>query len=1002
MTRWPTPCCPGSRSAAALFVLGALGCQPAEPTGGGFYEERIAPILTASCGRTTDGCHLADDRGTAPGNLDLSSYDSLRRRTDALVPYGPYPRPLLLLKVDEPQELSVETHDPPDPSRPELRQTTIFTDIRHGADVTMPRGSRGFAELASWLASGFARTGAPDERVVESVGECVRGAGSAPGFAPDVEPADRALFERFVSEVQPLLATRCAGSGCHGAALADLHLACGEDEAERRWNYFISLQHLTDPAERSELLRRPLAIARGGAFHGGGDTFATADDPGYAALLGWAEEVVASAPHLVREVDASDGYRFFVNRVQPVLVRKGCTTLGCHSPISAVFDLRGGAQGAFSRFARRRNYELARRMLAFDSPDPNQSRIVAKNLFPHDGGIAHRGGSLLEDFGSVSARPEDCAGVDADSGDLNEIPGYCVLVRWHAIEREAAIARGDIDSDPVRALVWVARPPGIGGADDFDTYRPGADLRIADASVDASLAVSVGASRSLLDACGIDAESADVRTPAASFDGDTIAFAVRTSAGTPLRIWTVAPDGSGCAPLDAIAPADDEEDGVLVHDLDPAFAPDGRLVFASTRGLSHGRPTRTPASLAPNADLYVYDPSSGSIRQLTFLLNQELAPGFMQDGRVIYTVEKRELDFHMLALRRQNLDGGDYHPLYASRHSLGFGSATEVEQLPDQNFVFVAAPLGEAAGSIAVFNRSIGPDQDGRDERGYLHSLGLPARSLHHGGRGLFRSPWPLATGRVVASCALDASDPRAPADFDLCELAPRTGEVRRIGGERGVAETEVIAIGRRLSRGVLVSDGAGIDHPLVVPGATDAEVRFNDFPMIQSLMFTNTRTGRPIDHRIGGFEVLVHRPPPAGARTFAELGERVVADSYGSFYSDASSLGWVPLFDDGSARMRLTGGVAISFRMTDEAGEPLEMQEGLPMSGPDVQREHEQYYPGERIQRSISRRFFNAVCGICHGSISGRELDVGVDLDVISGASVNAARDAQPVDLRP
>ncbi len=39
----------------------------------------------------------------------------------------------------------------------------------------------------------------------------------------------------------------------------------------------------------------------------------------------------------------------------------------------------------------------------------------------------------------------------------------------------------------------------------------------------------------------------------------------------------------------------------------------------------------------------------------------------MQDGRLIFTTEKRAPGFYQLALRRQNLDGGDYHPLYAQR-----------------------------------------------------------------------------------------------------------------------------------------------------------------------------------------------------------------------------------------------------------------------------------------------------------------------------------------------
>ena len=35
----------------------------------------------------------------------------------------------------------------------------------------------------------------------------------------------------------------------------------------------------------------------------------------------------------------------------------------------------------------------------------------------------------------------------------------------------------------------------------------------------------------------------------------------------------------------------------------------------------------------------------GTIRQLTFLLNQEMLPSFMRDGRVIMTTEKRAPEF---------------------------------------------------------------------------------------------------------------------------------------------------------------------------------------------------------------------------------------------------------------------------------------------------------------------------------------------------------------------
>ena len=103
---------------------------------------------------------------------------------------------------------------------------------------------------------------------------------------------------------------------------------------------------------------------------------------------------------------------------------------------------------------------------AIEATSPNESRIIAKNLYPDEQvagaqGIFHRGGSLFEDFGNDGAGvnqadPSDCVGVDADAGDLNTTPSYCVLSRWHAIEREGAITRGEILPEGIRSVVWVS------------------------------------------------------------------------------------------------------------------------------------------------------------------------------------------------------------------------------------------------------------------------------------------------------------------------------------------------------------------------------------------------------------------------------------------------------------------------------------------------------------------------------------------------------------------
>jgi hypothetical protein len=47
-----------------------------------------------------------------------------------------------------------------------------------------------------------------------------------------------------------------------------------------------------------------------------------------------------------------------------------------------------------------------------------------------------------------------------------------------------------------------------------------------------------------------------------------------------------------------------------------------------------------------------------------------------------------------------------------------------------------------------------------------------------------------------------------------------------------------------------------------------------------------------------------------------------------------------------------------------------------------------------------MPRTLFDGVCAGCHGSISGRELDVGFDIDVLTTASRTLASD-ELTDLR-
>jgi hypothetical protein len=997
---------------AALQVVLSVGCGDNAPPTFSFYDQRVAPVLEVGCAQQTTGCHVATAANVASGNLDLSSYESLVRREDVLPASGPYAVGQLLLKGGDPLQIPVQTFDSPDPQRPEQRFVAISTDIRHAGGRTLREGSAGYARLKMWIAQGYAQSGAVQESLRESEGACRSGAGQHRGFDPDAAPVDAEGFDEFVRDVQPVLVTRCAGSACHGNPVADLHLSCGITLPEARWNYFVTLAHVDASPSLSELLRRPLAKQRGGTFHEGGSVFASTDDPGYVALRRWIDGVIARAPETVQYQPSDEGLRFFGNYVEPMLVKKGCMLSNCHAP-SMFHDLRlrGGSLGVFSRIAIDRNYDMARLLLDVEAADPNDSRIVAKNLFPPERGgrgLVHRGGPLLEDLGGP-ARAEACANVDLATTPLDDVPAYCVFVAWHALERKLAIARGEVLPDRELGLAYVSRPLGVGDARDFDTYRPGADLLRAPLTLQGERPPTLGVGTSLLAGCGLAASSTDVRGVAVRWDGQRIAFGARSAADRPLRLYEVGADGQGCTPIAGVGITELRQNGILLHDFDPAYAPDGRLVFASTRGnLVHGGgPTRTPSQLAPNANLYVFDSRDGSVRELTFLSNQELQPSFMVDGRIVYSVEKRGPEFFQVAGRRLNLDGGDAHPLIAQRKSVGFEQATEIVELANRDFAVVAAPAGAAdgAGTIAIVNRSIGPDQDDRDpnDRLYLHSLDFPVPGAFAGQSGVYRSPAALPSRWLVVSCDPAARElARGNFDFDLCALDPATGELARLGGAAGTAEIEAVAIFPRENRGVFTSRHDEVNgRTEVEPGAIDAQVHVLDVPLLSTLLFSNTRTGRPIDADVRGVEILRSLPPPADATTFEQLpAERVVSDAYGRVYIDQPSLGRVPMQQDGSARFRVVGGLPYVLRVLGKNFAPLVFPPGAPFSGEQTQREEMQFYPGERLHQSFPRGLFDGMCGGCHGSVSGRELDVAVDIDVLTRASQTIARDQPATDL--
>ncbi|MES1177801.1 MAG: hypothetical protein ABUL62_25980 [Myxococcales bacterium] len=985
-----------------------------------YYDRKIGPVVVQSCATspTKSGCHVAaDDHGNALGNLNVTSYDSLSKRQDLFLRYGAYGLPALLLKVAKPYPVSITTWQSAEPM-------LVTTDITHVGGQLLDLTSPSFTLLDSWITNGHAVNNAPAADPTVEQTPCSNNLGTDPDFVSNTDPTTKD-YPTFYDTVNSVIGQRCAAGNCHGSPANSLYLTCGSTPEAARWNYFAVGDYVSVDTGTSEILRRALSPAAGGVYHEGGTIFSTTDDSGYQALVAWATEKGGPTDQVTPGVD--DGLLAFANRVQPMLVKRGCMMVNCHSgSMFHDYRLRGGSGGHFGLPATRKNYAFTLEQLALESPDVNASRLIRKNLppVPEFGGMLHRGGPLFA--GKHDCTDQELSAALDLTAPIDEQAPYCVIKAWFQKEQLARFPT----PPALTGIAFVRRPPAAlpDLPQTFEVYAPGAEVVQVAASLDATHHVTVGAETSLSTLCGLPPASTDARRPAVSWDGTKIAFSARKSATDPYHVYLV--DGGKCAvepTIDAAPLLDDgtafSDNGELVHNFDPVFAPDGRIVFASTRGntknaavFSYHGPQRTPADPSRlNSNLYVLE--SGKIRQLTFLLNQELSPSFMRDGRLILITEKRAPGFYQLAGRRMNLDGGDYHPLFGQRDTIGFDQMTDVVELADKNFAAILSENGavHGAGTLAVINRSVGVDQQSDDPAAYVQSEAAmtwpnPAFFQHSlrildpaatgkvaQTQGAYRSPSPLPSQNLLASYAANVvSLDTFNGNFDIVEVDTSTGaRLPLIDGPND--ELWPVAIAPRYNLRQFTSrldEPNGATQVFDDEGRRDrSQITFLDAPLLSSLLFQNTRTGRilPNDFKLSVWEDL---PPEAGVKSLDGANPAsIFSDDYGKVYVRRGFLGSPTLYPDGSASITVRGGLPLVLRARVQLAAD---------TGPTdhFQREEMQFYPGEVVRQGFRRPLFNGLCAGCHGSVSGYEADISINPDILTQASRVDAIGARPDDL--
>jgi len=278
----------------------------------------------------------------------------------------------------------------------------------------------------------------------------------------------------------------------------------------------------------------------------------------------------------------------------------------------------------------------------------------------------------------------------------------------------------------------------------------------------------------------------------------------------------------------------------------------------------------------------------------------------------------------------------------------------------------------------------------------YQHSLRIvdeAATGKLSGTMGAYRNPSPLPNGSLLVSYAptVTALD-NFSGKFDIVVVNPETGVRTTLITDGARDCIWPAAVYAKPNFGVFQSRQDEANAATRVQSGNDAKITVLDMGTMQSLLFQNTRSGRRIEP-VSSFRVYESLPPEAGVTDYASGGTYVTTDKYGQLYSRRQLLGSVPVQTDSSAGMILPGGVPITLAVRARL-------EGDTAPADHYQREEMQFYPGEVGKQSFKRQQFNGLCGGCHGSVSGNEMDLAANPDILTSASQVKARDAAHTNL--
>ncbi len=225
----------------------------------------------------------------------------------------------------------------------------------------------------------------------------------------------------------------------------------------------------------------------------------------------------------------------------------------------------------------------------------------------------------------------------------------------------------------------------------------------------------------------LDAEGGSIRDPEVHYDARRVLFSYRKADSDFYNLYEINVDGTGLGQLTS-----GEFD-----DYEPAYLPDGGIVFVSTRCQCWVNCWKTQVGV-----LYRCDADGGNIQRLSHNAEHDNTPSVLPDGRILYTrweyVDRSQVEFHHLWT--MNPDGSGQMVYYGNMHP---GVVMiDAKPIPNSRDVLVNFSPGHGVtdhqGLATIVSATQGPDSQST------------ARQLHNG--PLIKDPYPLTHDCLITA----------------------------------------------------------------------------------------------------------------------------------------------------------------------------------------------------------------------------------------------------------